>query len=234
MSSLAHAALCGALLIGCYGGSSTTTAGAQASLDNAAPALVDDRPPVALAILYSGNEVWCGNEEHERDPNATYHGAFHDLRAAFAHGVPPEAFPDGSVATLISYAENLVVRYPMGPVRGLDERAFGVQRDYRMSLGNQLMLGVDRAIGELEAVRARRRVLVIIGDGNDTNNVVAVQHFHDLQADLGRDHIDAYAIVVKSTLSPDEQIVSALTPQVDLLTSSSGIPESLAAIWSQL
>jgi hypothetical protein len=224
----------GLVATGCYSGSSAPGPGSQFTHDNTSMATPPERAPVALAVLFSGNEVWLGNEEHEKDPNATYHGAFHDLSGAFSHGLPATAFPDGSLATLISYGQRATVRYPMGPVRDLDARAFGVERDYRMDLGNQLMLGIDRAIGELEAVRARKRVLVVIGDGNDVNNQLAVTHFHDLQPDLDRDRIDAYAVVVKSTLSPDEQIISALTPQVDLLSSPSEIPRSLATIWDRL
>jgi hypothetical protein len=191
------------------------------------------RTPVALAFLYAGNEIWCGNNEHETQAEYRYTGALDDLRAAFTHGLPERSFPPGSRAAVISYAEDVDVRRSMSTAP-LAPDVFGVQRDYRGRIGTELGYGLERAVAMLEEEDAEKRVLVIVGDGNDLNNKIAREHFHELSRRLERAHITTYALVVPSALSPDGEIVSALTPHVETVRSSAEIPGQLAEIWRSM
>lgn len=209
-------------LSACSGSSKQTT------VANRGPS---DRSDVAIAFVVNGAEIWMGNEEHETEPAAQYPGALHGLRAALAKDPPASRFGAGSQAVVITYGEGAAVRLPLGPLGQLGPDALGKQIEYRSKLGTALVLGVDLGLAELEKATAPRRVLIVIGDGNDTNNEAATPALAAIKA---KTKVEIYALVYKASLSAETSIVPALTSNVKTVTSADGFSAALTALWAQV
>lgn len=166
--------------------------------------------PLAIVFVVQGGEIWMGNDdiEPEIDPNdpsgrrpnpVRYSGALKPLVSAIGEadfGSLPAAR-----GALITYADRPVIRVPMGPLRLLDGPAFGTQHDYYGAIGSELVRAVELALDELQTVRARRKFLVVISDGADTNVEAARPRMDTLRNELVAAGITARAFVYKSVLS---------------------------------
>jgi len=105
--------------------------------------------PIALAFVISGQEIWMGNTDYEQDPNARFHGAFHELRRAFDN-LPFETLgPAGSRALVVTYDTGARVSVSASDLKSLDGRALGTQTDYKGKIGTDLVQGVTLAVAEL-------------------------------------------------------------------------------------
>lgn len=184
---------------------------------------------VAVALVVSGNEIWIGNEEHEKDPAAQYPGALNGLRAALAKDPPARAFGAGSQGVVVTYGTGAAIRMPLGPLEQLGPDTLGKQADYRSKLGSDLVLGVQLALAELEKSSAPRRILVVIGDGNDTNNEAAAPVLAEIQKST---KTEIHALVYKSAVSADTNVVKALDPNMQTINSADGFAAALAALWA--
>ena len=189
---------------------------------------------VALAVLVSGWEAWMGNDEivPANDPSRTT-GALAAIRAALDRA-QKTGFPDGSKAMVATYDDRARIRLPMGPIASLDARAIGSQRDYDGGIGVELVSGVTLALTELTKVNAGRRVLVVVGDGSDSNNGAAQAQLRDLAKRAAEQHIEVHAIVYKTALSSEATVVGLLDPKATTVTSSDGLTTQLVALLERL
>lgn len=193
--------------------------GAPAStpLTNTAPAT----DAVAVSLAINLQEIWVGNEDHETDPAATYRGALHAIEDALDH----LSLPPGSTIAVTGFstgAKQIVAREPANKFRGSD---LGIQRAYRGAIGTDLFEGVKLAGEELERTPAARKLLVILGDGNDTNNEHAKPAFAEL-AKHWAGRIEVRAIIWKSAISSDSEIVSAIAPGATVTASTDAALEA--------
>lgn len=190
--------------------------------------------PLALALLVSGWEVWMGNDDivPAADPSR-YPGALKSIRAAFDRA-PMTGFPDDSQAITVTYDSDVRIRLPMGPIESLDARAVGVQQDYYGGVGHELVNGVTFALTELAKVEGARRVLVVIGDGSDTNNEAAKLKLHDLKKRAAELHVEVYSIVYKAQLSDEATVVTAFDPKSSTVASTDAITTELVALFGRL
>jgi hypothetical protein len=204
-------------------------------------ARLKDRPVVAtvganslaLVVLVSGWEAWMGNDEivKANEPDR-FVGALASIRAALDR-VPKTGFPDGSRAMLATYGSSTQIRFPFGPITSLDGHAIGSQKDYYGGMGIDLVNGVTFAFTELAKAEGRR-VLVIIGDGTDTNMDAAKTRLGQLAKQAADLHIEVHAIVYKASLSIPQTVVSALDPNATTVTSSDAITTELVALFERL
>ena len=225
-----------ALVIACSGPSkstTTTTTSSSAAVSGETP--VPDQPAapaaIALAIVFNGQEIWIGNEDHESEPETQYTGALKGLRAALAAEPPARALPAGSQAVVISYSAGAAIRAPLGPIEALTPDALGTQIDYRARIGLDLVQGVQLGLSELAKAAAPRKVLVVIGDGNDTNLDTARASLEALKQSTS---VEIYALVYKSPLSADGEAIRALTPNVVVIGSTDGFRAALADLWRRV
>jgi hypothetical protein len=167
--------------------------------------------PVALAIVYSGWEVWIGNEDLVKadDPSRSP-GVLKSLSAAF-DGAPLAGLPAGSQAMLISYADKATVRMPMGPIDKLVPAAFGVQKDYFGTMGLEMVSGVTIAVDALAKLPDAKKYLIVLGDGNDTNNEAARPAFAALKKRAAELGIEIYAMTYKTSMSNEANMLTLLT-----------------------
>ena len=85
-------------------------------------------------------------------------------------------------AALVRYSVGAKVAHPFGPLSAVDASWLGTQQDYFHNLGTDLMAGLGEAAKLVQsAPDGSRRVIVVIGDGCDTNMDKAQ---HDLPAML--------------------------------------------------
>jgi hypothetical protein len=185
---------------------------------------------VALALLVAGAEVWMGNDDivPANDP-ARYMGALKGIRAALDRA-PMTGRPGGSQGMILTYGSKVQTQQRLGPIEKLDARAMGDQRTYYGTVGTELVSGVRSALAQLAQVDAARRVLVIVGDGSDTNNEVASAQLRDLAKQAAERHIEVHAIVYKSALSAEETVIAELAPRATTATTSDELTTQLAAL----
>ena len=143
-------------------------------------------------------------------------------------------FPDGTQATVVTYSSQTRIRYPMGPITGLGARAIGGQRDYYGEIGIDLADGVTHAITELAKVEDARRVLIVVGDGSDTNPDAATRQLRQLAKRAAELQIEVHAIVYKASLSAQDTVVTVLDPNVTTVGTADGITSELVALFERL
>ena len=178
-------------------------AASLALLGTAAAAPPPDRD-VAVAVVIAGAEVMMGNTEIEPpDSPARMPGLLPTLGTTFdLAGVASEV-------ALVTYADRATVRTPLA--RGT-RLAFGTQRDYYLAIGTDVVGGIEAGMAELARSRSARKYLVVIGDGNATDNEAAARLLPAMRTQLQRQGVVPIAIVYKSPLSADETVVTALDP----------------------
>jgi hypothetical protein len=123
--------------------------------------------PIALALVYCGQMIWIGDEDYQADfPSG---GALKTMEAAIDRADLAKQFPPGSLATAISYSTGVTVELPMGPIDRLSGRVLGNEKHYQDRIGSDLVLGVRAGLDALEQVHVPRRLMIVIGDGWDTD-----------------------------------------------------------------
>jgi hypothetical protein len=171
--------------------------------------------PLAVAIVFNGQELWVGNETHETDTSAQYKGALNDLVAAFDR----VQFPGGTQGLVVSYSDGVRLLHPLGPIDQIKGRTFGVQRDYRSRIGSDLVEGITVAAEMIP--REMRGLIIVIGDGNDTHTDDAMMRMLELRRALTKRAIAVHALIIPSLLSPSGDVVSVLTPNARAIPSAS-------------
>lgn len=169
--------------------------------------------PLTLAIVMNGQEVWIGNDEYVQpsDP-AHYPGALETIASTINRLALEKRFPEGSLGTVVVYADIARTLVPLGPIAGLTGRALGKQRDYSGKLGSALVSGIELAMRTLRTATTKRRVLLVIGDGNDTNNEVAVRQLRELAEVAAREGIETRAIVHRGPVSAPQYVIAQMIP----------------------
>ncbi|MCX5742645.1 MAG: hypothetical protein NT062_09135 [Proteobacteria bacterium] len=194
------------------------------------PVVAHSGNAVAIALLVSGAETWMGNDDLEpADDPARYTGALKAIRAALEK-TPMTGFPAGSQGAILTYEDTVKTRQRMGPIEAIDAPAMGDQKAYYKTAGSELASGVRAAIGQLANVDSGRKVLIILGDGNDTNNEVAKAQLRDLAKKASALHIEVRAIIWKSALSDEQDVIHELDPTVSTAKTSDELTTQLAAV----
>jgi hypothetical protein len=191
-------------------------------------------PPFTLAILMNDQEVWIGNDEIEPpDSPAAYKGALHAIQAVFDKS-PMTGFPAGSKAMLITYDDKATIKLPTTPIEKLDAHALGTQMDGKGKLGTELVAGARLALNELTKIDGGRRVIVILGDGNDTNNEAAKTQLQQLAKQAADRHIEVYAITWKGPLSANGSVITELDPKATTAATTEELTADLVALFRVL
>ncbi len=189
---------------------------------------------IALALLVSGQEVWMGNDDMvTADDPARYTGALKAIRAALDQK-PMSNFPTGSEGMILRYDSHLRTVQKLGPIERIDADAIGDQKSYFAATGSELVQGVRGALTQLAQVEAARRVLVILGDGNDTNNEAAKAQLRALRATAAGQNVEVHAIIFKAALSPDTDVIRELDPSAMTAKTSDDITSQLSTLLRSL
>jgi hypothetical protein len=186
--------------------------------------------PIAIAVVVLGQEVWMGNDDlTKRDDPARYPGALKALAKALDGSKLSAVGPSGSLAGIITYSAGAQVRLPMGPVAKLRGAALGGQQAYVGGIGDDLVAGVTMALAELGQAKTPRKAIIVIGDGHDTNDAAAKAQLATLKKQAVSAGIERYAIVLRSTLSDQGELVSGFAPAATV-SAPAGLAAELKAI----
>ncbi|HUJ57928.1 MAG TPA: hypothetical protein VLX92_05535 [Kofleriaceae bacterium] len=186
----------------------------------------DGNEPMALAIVYEGDEAWIGNDDVEADETARYPGALGRLEAGIDELRLAARVPPGSTAIAVSYGTGAQLRYD-GPITALAGSALGSQKDYYRSIGSDLVQGVTLAMAKLEQSKAPVRALIVIGDGSDTDPEAAKPALVELKKRAAAAGIHVFGIIYKDALSGSPTVITSFAPAARVVNSLDGIVAEL-------
>ncbi|HKA87186.1 MAG TPA: FHA domain-containing protein [Haliangiales bacterium] len=153
----------------------------------------DSREDLAIVVLVQGNVRWMGDPKPEPQEGQTeappeIPGYFDLVKPAIdAFG---KVRSKNTKAALYTYGVKADVKSPMGNISGLNGDALGQQSDYAKINTKSLRTGLQTARTELSS-QPGRRVLVVIGDGNDQQETYSVK---DEYNQLGDASIEVYVL----------------------------------------
>ena len=75
----------------------------------------------------------------------------------------------------------------MGDLKNITGGALGGQKDYSGKIGTDMVQGITMAMAELSKVTTARKALIVVGDGNDTNNDAAKNQLAQLKKEAAKD-----------------------------------------------
>lgn len=205
--------------------------GGAAQRPHTTPAQPPAASGTAVALVMSTLSVWIGNEEYEQDPDAVYRGALDPLKRALDKLDIGDRLPAGSRAVVVGYARGARLVHAMSPATELKGSVLGVEKDYQSELGSDFVAGLDLAFDELAKVDAKRKVIVVVGDGTDTNSDTARSRLTEIAARAAKERVEVFVLVVKSPVSGPSNAIDALTPNVKVLESSEDLYPELAAVF---
>lgn len=183
--------------------------------------------PMAIVFVMSGQEIWTGNDSFESDDNIRFPDMLGPLEYAIDGLDLTHRLPKGSQASIVTYASGSKIRVPMAPIELLHGTAFGTQRDYYNQIGTDLVSGLMVGMDELERTQAHRKLLVVLGDGCDTNSESAAPQLIELKKRAAKDNIHTAAIVYKTALSCETNDIARMVPTMHMMTSINGIAGEL-------
>jgi von Willebrand factor type A domain len=177
--------------------------------------------PLTLVLVVSGLEIWIGDDDLGEEPN--YPGALKSLEAAIDTAELKKLGPRGSKVTIVTYSSGSEVKLPLTDLANLSGSALGTQRDYYGKIGDDLVQGLTMGLDQLAASDTPRKVMIVIGDGEDTNDDAAVSKLPELAARAEAERVEVYALIYKTQVSGDHNVIRRLVddakvvgPQGDL------------------
>ncbi len=190
---------------------------------------------LAVAIVMLGWEMWIGNSSYrsENDPTRVG-GVLVELQAALDKLNFKDAGPPGSLGMVVTYADTAGIRVPMGPLGNLSGSALGTQKDYKDTRGSELVKGIELALAELKKVTNPRKVLIVITDGNDTNNDAAKVTLVNLKKQAQNERVQTFAIVFKAPDSEPNNVIINMIQQTSTVTTAENIAVSIKAILERM
>ncbi|MBA2540041.1 MAG: FHA domain-containing protein [Deltaproteobacteria bacterium] len=193
---------------------------------------------LAIVIVMNGWEMWIGNDREvpaiKEDDPSRYPGVLVELRSALDKLKFQESGPPGSLGMVITYGDRPTIRVPMGPLADITGSKLGTQQDYFGTTGVELVSAIRLAMSELKKVQVSRRVLIVVCDGNDTNNDAAKAQLLDLKKQAAQDQVQTFAIVYKAKLSGESNIIPIMIPQTAQVTTAENIAATIANILSRM
>lgn len=180
--------------------------------------------PIGIQLVINGQESMFGYpQNNEYDPWEDT--LFPHLVLALDRLDLGGRLPEGSEAALVTYATGATIKQPWRPAYMLAGAALGPITDYRGAIGTDLVMGVEQAIMNTKQRRHLRHIVLVIGDGNDTNNELARETLPSL-AQANPD-ITFVAVIATSPVSSDGFVIARLTNNIVTALSSAGVEAGL-------
>jgi hypothetical protein len=214
---------------------STTNAGQKVSLKaEKLREYTEGTETIAIALVINGQEIWIGNDDIEEDENAKYSGVLKNLQQAIDRLQLGNAGPPGSKGIIVSYSQGAEVKAPMNDLKMLTGAALGSQGDYRGKIGTDMVQGITMGLAELKKVSTARKALIVVGDGNDTNNEAAKAALANLKNEARGAKVDLFGIIYRSAVSSEGAVITTMIPTAKTVNSIDGIASELNAIIARM
>jgi hypothetical protein len=192
-------------------------------------------------IVMNGSELWLGNDDipAKDDDSVRCPGVLKPLKDALNKLNFKDAGPPGSLGMVITYADKIIPKVPMGPLANITGDALGQQTDYRGGAGLELVQGIEAALAELHKAQTARKVLIVVGDGRDINPEVAKARLGVLKKQASQDQIQTFAIVYKTCDVVAEQtespiVINSMVQQVSTANGADNIASSIQNILARM
>ncbi|HTL38031.1 MAG TPA: vWA domain-containing protein [Kofleriaceae bacterium] len=179
--------------------------------------------PMAIMFVMSGQEIWVGNDSFEEDRNIRCPDTLGAIERAIERLDLEHRVPVGSRAGIVTYANGATVRMPLQPIETLHGSSFGTQHDYYNQIGTELVAGIEVGMLALEASPASRKLLVVIGDGNDTDSDRAAPRLLLLKKRAAQAGIRVESIIYKSRFSDDHNDVTRFKSNSKMVLSAEAL-----------
>jgi len=193
---------------------------------------------LAVAIVMNGGEFWIGNDDYRQQTDPVYcPGVLKSLESALDKQSFKDAGPAGSLGTVITYADKIVAKIPMGPLANISGGALGSQSEYKDTQGLELVQAIKQAVADLHKAQAARKALIIVGDGKDTNPDAAKGQLAQLKKEAAQEGIQTFAIIYKSGLAQQEEnpvVINVMVPGASTVNSAESIASSIAGILGRM
>jgi hypothetical protein len=150
--------------------------------------------PTAVEIVFSGEQRWT---DHELDA----------MESAIDH----VQLPLGSTVGAVSYSTGATLRAEATPSSRFGAGWLGFTGLYRGAIGSDVVQGVTMGLTELAKSHIARKVLVVVGDGNDTNNDAAKRALIDLQGTARQ-----MGVTIRAVLAPPFTVTPSLLQAVNI------------------
>lgn len=201
-------------------------------------------PAVAVVIAYLGTEVWLGNDTYVEEPGDepppddrplvvrhVRHGAHAALGRALV--ALSSALPADSLVGLVAYdLDGARVVRPLASLAAVRLDAgggLGLQRDYAGRIGTaSLTTALERAGALLATTPARRRILVVVGDGCH-----AASEGPPAMLSAAGERLRATGVLVRAVRLPSDELfdcpapMAALDPEVVTLAGAGELSAAL-------
>ena len=189
---------------------------------------------IAIGFVINGQEIRIGNDDVEQDDNAKRAGVLKNLEAALDKLQIGTRGPTGSKGVVISYSSGAEIKVPMGDLKNVSGGALGGQKDYYRKIGTDMVQGITMGLAELHNAVTARKALIVVGDGNDTNNEAAKRQLVELKKQAKADNIDMFAIIYKDEVSDPGNVITALIPTAKTVNSIDGIASEMDGILNRM
>jgi len=197
---------------------------------------------LGVAIVMNGSSLWIGNDDYtDKDfEGVRTQGALKALEAALDKQNFKDAGPAGSLGTVITYADKVVARIPtnggMGPLANITGGALGSQADYKDTQGLELVKGIELAMAELHKAQTARKVLIVVGEGKDTNPEAAKSALANFRKQAVSEGIQTFAILFKSALELEDSpvVINSMIPAPSTVNSAESIAPAIASILARM
>jgi hypothetical protein len=141
---------------------------------------------------------------------------------------------------VITYADKVVPRIPstggMGPLANITGGALGSQSDYKDTQGLELVKGIELAMAELHKAQTARKVLIVVGEGKDTNPDAAKGALANFKKQAASEGIQTFAILFKSAIEQEDSpvVINSMIPAPSTVNSAESIAPAIAAILARM
>jgi hypothetical protein len=122
----------------------------------------------------------------------------------------------------------------MADLKQITGGVLGSQKDYRGKIGTDMVQGISAGIAELSKVSTARKALIVVGDGNDTNNETAKGQLANLRKQANAQKIQMFAIIYKSVVSTEGAVITTLIGSAQTVNSIEGIQSELNNIITRM
>jgi hypothetical protein len=194
----------------------------------------EGKETIAIALVICGQMIWIGNDDYEQDENAKYTGVLKNLEAAIDKLQLGTITPPGSKGTVISYSTGPNIVQPMTDIKNITGAALGSQKDYKDKIGTDMVTGITAGVDALKAVQTARKALIVVGDGNDTNNEQAKLSLAGLKKEAVKNNIQMFAVIYKSQVSSEGNVITTMIPGAKTANSIEDIAIEMASIIARM
>ena len=189
---------------------------------------------IAIALVINGQMIWIGTEDYATDENLKYPGALKNLEQAIDKLQLASVEPKDSKGVLVSYSTGAEIKLQMGDLKFMTGSALGNQKDYDGKTGTDMVQGITMGLTELEKVTTDRKALIVVGDGNDTNNEKAKGALAELKKQATKMNTQMFAIIYKSVVSTEGAVITTMIPNAKTVNSVDGIAAELNNIVARM